>query len=61
MTTTIKLSDETKAALEDEQTANETFDETVARLLGRSTGQTWTREEIREIAIDAYEDKARRV
>lgn len=60
MTTTIKLSDETKAALEDEQAPNETFDETVARLLGRSAGKTWTREEIKQLAIEAVEEQTRR-
>jgi predicted transcriptional regulator len=47
--TTIKLSSDTKAALDKENLDGETFDETVARLLGETDGKTWTDDEIREI------------
>ena len=59
MATTIKLSDETKDLLDQENTDNETYDATVKRLLGETHGTTWTREEIRQIAIEAVQEQSR--
>lgn len=55
MPTTIKLSTETKEALDDENLSGETYDETVARLLGETRGSVWTEEEIRDIARSEVE------
>lgn len=57
--TTIKLNPDTKQALEAENLDGETFDETVARLLGATSGSTWTEKEIREIATQAAEETIR--
>lgn len=57
--TTIKLSRETKSLLDDAQIDNETFDDTVRRLLGDTSGQAWTRKEIEDIAIQAVEREMR--
>jgi hypothetical protein len=58
--TTIKLDPEVKDALDRENLDGETFSETVARLLGETSGTTWTEEEIRQIAIRAVEDERRK-
>lgn len=60
-TTTIKLSLETKDALEDAQIDGETFDDTVSRLLGNAKGRTWTEEEIYQIATRAAQDEIRTI
>lgn len=57
--TTIKLSEETKQALNAEQLDGETFDDTVSRLLGNAKGRAWTEEEIYEIATRAAQDEIR--
>jgi len=50
MVTTIKLNNDTKASLENEQLPGESFDDTVSRLLGESPTKFTTPEEVREIA-----------
>jgi len=57
--TTIKLSEETKQALNAEQLDGETFDDTVSRLLGNAKGRAWTEKEIYEVALRAADDKVR--
>jgi len=47
--TTIKLSRDTKALLEDKQIDGETFNQTVRRLAGDTTGKAWTEQEIRDL------------
>jgi len=59
--TTIQLTKDTKALLDDERLPTEgSYDETVRRLLGAQEGQMWTREEIRAIAKETFRDEARR-
>jgi len=58
--TTIKLEPEVKDALDRENLDGETFSETVARLLGETSGTVWTEEEIREIAESVVREHARR-
>jgi aldehyde:ferredoxin oxidoreductase len=57
---TIKLTEETKAVLDQENKDGETFSETVARLLGETSGTVWTEDEIREIAESVVREHARR-
>jgi hypothetical protein len=52
MPTTIKLKDDTKIALEDAQLPDESFNDTVARLLGETKAKAWTEDEIREVVRD---------
>jgi hypothetical protein len=57
--TTIKLSRETKQLLDETQIANETYDDTVRRLLGDTKGKAWTEQEIRSLAQDEIEKVTR--
>lgn len=60
--TTIRISRDTKALLEEQQKPGETFNETVRRLCGQSKGEYVTQAEVREIAREeAREEVAERV
>jgi len=55
--TTIRLSAETKALLEEQQEPGETFNETVRRLCGASSGEYPTHEEVREIVNEQIAER----
>lgn len=57
--TTIKLSQEAKQLLDDENLETETYEDTVRRLLGDTRGKVWTKKEIEEIAVQAVEREMR--
>jgi len=52
MATTIRLTDDTRDLLDEEKVGNESFDDTVRRLLGESDGQLWTEQDIKNM-VDA--------
>jgi len=55
--TTIRISKSTKAALDEHKQDGESYDDTVARLAGKTPEQIWTQEEIEQIA----DERARQV
>jgi len=58
--TTIKLSHEAKQKLDREQLPNETYEDTVLRLLGDTKAKAWTEQEIRQMAREEIESLERR-
>jgi len=58
--TTIKLSPKAKEKLTAEQLPNETYEDTVLRLLGDTKAQAWTEQEIRQMAREEVETMQRR-
>lgn len=57
--TTIKLSTDTKQLLDEAQIQNETYNDTVRRLLGDTEGKAWTEQEITDL-IQREIEKQRR-
>lgn len=55
--TTIKLSKDTKQLLDQAQIENETYDDTVRRLLGDTKGKAWTEQEIRSLVTQELDKR----
>jgi len=54
-TTTIQLTEDTKQLLDDHKQGQESYNDVVRRLAGKSKGQMWTEDEIRSMVRDELE------
>lgn len=57
--TTIGVSEEVKALIDDEKQPDESYNGTLKRLVGEQEGTVWTEQEIRDLARDEMEQAVR--